>query len=151
MTILTWMPLLTAVAWFPPSDERAVRPDPLQGVTVTVVIEGATATGGQIGVALFASAAGFPEQQEQATMRELTPRRAAVDSIVFRNVPPGRYAVAAFHDLDTNGALKKNMLGAPQEPWGVSRGVRHRLRAPRFDEAVVDITTSTRLTVRVAK
>jgi uncharacterized protein (DUF2141 family) len=121
------------------------------GVTVTVVVTGANASGGQIGVALFASDAGFPEAHAQAARRQLQPRLAAVDSVVFRDVPPGHYAVAAFHDVDADGAIKKNRFGVPQEPWGVSRDVRHRLRAPRFDEAVVEVTRDSRLVVRVAK
>jgi uncharacterized protein (DUF2141 family) len=146
----TVMSALVAGAWLIPAEPAAPRPTP-QGVTVTVVLEGATASGGQIGVALFATDAGFPEQHQLAAMRSLQPRRAAVDSVVFRDVPPGRYAVAAFHDLDADSTLRKSMLGAPQEPWGVSRDVRHRLRAPRFDEAALDVSGPTRITVRVAK
>jgi uncharacterized protein (DUF2141 family) len=146
-----WLVLVATSPWLLPASRAERRGVTQPGVTVTVVIDGAAIARGQIGVALFASDAGFPEQQEQAARRQLHPWRAPMDSVVFRDVPPGRYAVAVHHDLDADGTLKKSMLGVPQEPWGVSRDVRHRMRAPRFEEAVVDVRGDMRIAVRVAK
>ena len=146
-------PALYALTLLPATTTTA-RPAPAprtDGVTVTVVIEGATGRGGVVGAALFSSDVGFPEASEKAAFRQLRPHSAPVDSFVFRNVPPGRYAAAAQHDLDGDGVLDKNFVGMPQEPWGVSRDVRHRMRAPRFEEAVLDVKADARIVVRVAR
>jgi uncharacterized protein (DUF2141 family) len=119
------------------------------GVTVTVIISGIQPRGGLIGAALFATADGFPKQHERAARRERQPDRSAVDSIVFRNVPPGRYAVAVHHDVDGNGLLAENAVGIPREPWAVSRNLRPRFSAPKFTEAAVDVRGDTRLEVVV--
>lgn len=37
---------------------------------------------------------------------------------VLRDLPPGRYAVNAFHDEDGNGELDTNLLGIPSEGYG---------------------------------
>lgn len=151
MRVRHWFVLVATGTWLLPASRVERRGVTQEGVTVTVVIDGATTARGQIGVALFASDAGFPERPDQAIRRQLQPWRAPVDSVIFRDVPPGRYAVAVHHDVDADGTLKKSMIGVPQEPWGVSRDVRHRMRAPRFQEAAVDVRGDTRLAVRVAK
>ena len=52
--------------------------------------------------------------------------------VIFTDIPPGRYAVAAFHDLDRSGALKKNFWGIPQEKYGFSNNYGKR---PDFPQA----------------
>jgi uncharacterized protein (DUF2141 family) len=38
----------------------------------------------------------------------------------LRNVPPGRYAVSAFHDANDNGKLDADTSGQPTEVYGFS-------------------------------
>ena len=52
---------------------------------------------------------------------------------------PGRYAVAVYHDVNANRKFDKNLLGLPKEPYGVSNNPRVYLRAPKFDEAAIDV------------
>ena len=121
------------------------------GVTLTVVVAGATARGGTLGTAVFATAEGFPDGKLPPLAILHPHTTAAADTFVFRNVPPGRYAVAVQHDLNGNGTVDRNFVGAPKEPWGVSNDIRHTFRAPRFDEAAFDLRADMRLDVRVAK
>jgi uncharacterized protein (DUF2141 family) len=39
---------------------------------------------------------------------------------VFDGLAPGRYAIAAFQDLNGNGSLDRTKLGLPLEPFGFS-------------------------------
>ena len=67
------------------------------------------------------------------------------------DIPPGRYAVQAYHDEDGNGRLRKGLFGLPAEAIGFSRDARVRLGAPSFDEAAIDVAeplTATRLRLR---
>ena len=121
-----------------------------EAFTLTVVVRGATQEGGSLDAALFASAHDYLNAERVA--QHLTrPRTAAVDSLVFHGVRPGRYAVAAFHDANDNGKLDKYIYGAPRESWGMSGNVRPRLRAPRFDEAVVEVAANTRVVIEVKR
>lgn len=129
----------------------AARPAPQPAVTITVVLEGGEGAGGLWGVSLFTAPAGFPQEHEQAVHTRLQPRAGARDSAVFRDLPPGRYAIAAFHDANGNRTFDTNRLGMPREAWAVSNGVRPRLRAPRFEEAVLTITADTRVVLRVER
>jgi uncharacterized protein (DUF2141 family) len=57
-------------------------------------------------------------------------------------VPFGQCAVLALHDENANERFDKNFLGIPKEGYGVSNGARHKLRAPRFEEALVKCDTN---------
>lgn len=46
--------------------------------------------------------------------------RGTPDRLVFDDVPPGRYAIQAFLDLDGNGKLDVSPRGIPEEPVGFS-------------------------------
>jgi uncharacterized protein (DUF2141 family) len=54
-------------------------------------------------------------------------------------VPPGRYAVQAFHDENDNTVLDRNFLGMPLEGMGFSNNARMWFGPPRFDAAAVDV------------
>jgi uncharacterized protein (DUF2141 family) len=67
------------------------------------------------------------------------------------DIPPGRYAVQAYHDEDGNGRLRKGLFGLPAEAIGFSRDARIRLGAPSFEDAAIDVAepvTATRLRLR---
>jgi uncharacterized protein (DUF2141 family) len=72
------------------------------------------------------------------------------ETILTFEVPRGSYAVAAFHDENSNGKLDANFLGVPREGYGVSNDVRPRFRAPRFSEARVLVSRDTTLVVHMA-
>lgn len=130
---------------------RPVTSRKTSDLTLTVVVVGATADGGAIAAALYASPDGFPGKVAKAAKVSQHPRTAAVDSFVFRGLAPGQYAVSVYHDLNSNGKLDANLFGVPKEPWGTSASVRPSLRAPRFEEGRIDLTTSTRIEIRVER
>jgi len=59
--------------------------------------------------------------------------------LVFRDVPPGRYAFNAYHDENDNNKLDRNFIGIPSEGYGFSRDARGRRGSPEFDDAAVDV------------
>ena len=108
-------------------------------ITLHVMVADFENADGAAGVAVWNGAQGFPEEIEHAlatTYTEITDGMAAAD---FGPFPPGVYAVTVYHDKNDNQRFDKNWLGMPRESWGVSNNVRPRLRAPRFDEARLDL------------
>jgi uncharacterized protein (DUF2141 family) len=59
-------------------------------------------------------------------------------TVLVAGVPPGRYAVVAYHDKNDNDEVDRNVVGLPTEAVGFSNGVRIGLRAPRFSEAAIN-------------
>ncbi|MEM1248182.1 MAG: DUF2141 domain-containing protein [Acidobacteriota bacterium] len=106
---------------------------------ITVKVTGIESAEGIIGCALFAAseADSFPSDGAQSQM-SVDPDTGGV-TCSFENVEAGRYAVSVSHDLNSNGKVDTRAFGIPKEPWGVSNGVRPRMRAPKFKEAAFDL------------
>lgn len=94
---------------------------------------------GVVMIALYADAGSYSGGQP------LTGRRVPVDgqtaSVTFGDLPYGRYAIKAFHDLDGDGKLTTNPFGAPVEPFAFSTGAKAHYGPPEFDAAAVTITS----------
>jgi hypothetical protein len=121
------------------------------GATLTVVVSGARAGDGPIMASVFAGPTGFP-LGPGATAIQLQPASGgAADRVVFRNLPPGRYAVAVHQDQVANRKMDLNFFGVPKEPWGVSQNVRPAFRPPHFDEAAFNLRGKTRIDVRIVR
>lgn len=96
---------------------------PARAETVTVEVSGLRSGAGQVVVSLWDRADGFGRFD---TRRALATRSVPAAPggrpvrVTFENVPPGRYALSAFHDADGDGKLKTNFIGMPREGVGVS-------------------------------
>ena len=89
-----------------------------------------------MGVLVFNTAQGWPEQFSAALRAEATAAHTGVVEITIPDLPAGDYAVVALHDENANKQLDRNWLGVPVEQWGMSKiddtGLRH-LRLSRRD------------------
>lgn len=67
--------------------------------------------------------------------------KAAADGVevVFPQLPPGRYAVATYHDENGNGAFDTGLLGLPLEGFGFSNDAPVLLGPPSFADAAVSV------------
>ncbi|GJD44426.1 hypothetical protein AFCDBAGC_2293 [Methylobacterium cerastii] len=119
---------------------------PATAATVEVLVEGAD-PGASVSVALCQG--GLSEEACSAG-QETTARGGAV-TVVFRDVTAGRYAVAAFEDVNGNRRLDRTGLGLPMEPYGFSGGAGLKAR-PTFAEAAFDLREpGSALRVRLAR
>ncbi len=57
----------------------------------------------------------------------------------FEGLPPGRYAISAFHDTKQTGKLRQGLFGIPKDPWAISNGGASLL-PPSWARASFDIT-----------
>ena len=66
---------------------------------------------------------------------------AAVGEVVVtvRDIPPGTYAVQAFHDENDNAEFDRNLLGVPLEGIGFSNDAPMDFGPPHFEEAAIGI------------
>lgn len=55
-------------------------------------------------------------------------------------LPHGRYAIAAFADLNKNGKLDRSFIGKPSEPYGFSNDARQLFGPPDFAHAAFEVT-----------
>ena len=58
---------------------------------------------------------------------------------VLRDLPSGRYAVAAFHDENGNGELDTNLVGIPSEGMGFANDPPSEFGPPDFESAALTL------------
>lgn len=95
--------------------------------------------GGAIAVAVYADAAAFRRGEGALMMRTVPCNGTGTTAVVLKGLPPGRYAVAAFHDTDGDGDLSLWPIGVPKEAYGFSNNARGRFGPPPFEAAAIDL------------
>ena len=68
-------------------------------------------------------------------------RRAHAGTLrfVLRDLSPGRYAINAYHDENSNGELDTNLVGMPSEGYGFANDPNTSFGPADFDAAAVDV------------
>ncbi len=103
------------------------------GVTVEKIHPGP----GNIRVALYATPSSF-RHEDQARQVATAPANAEQTVIWFKNIPPGRYAVLAYHDANNNKKLDLRLGMFPIEGWGLSNDPVV-FGPPRFSASAFDV------------
>lgn len=88
-----------------------------------VEVTGVKSAEGFVRALVFVKAAGFPEDRASALKELSVPATQARDGkliLRFEGVSAGEGAVSVFHDRDSSGTMRKNLLGMPREPVGTS-------------------------------
>lgn len=68
------------------------------------------------------------------------PARVGMTMVTVTGLPPGRYAVQAFHDENGNGKIDQELFGIPKEGVGFSNDARIKLGPPKWTDAMFDTT-----------
>ena len=90
---------------------------------------------GYIGIALFRSKEGFPDDSENAFALTGTEPTGTEVECVLENIPYGTYAVSVLHDENRNRKMDKTWIGKPKEGFGTSNNPKVRFGPPKFDES----------------
>jgi uncharacterized protein (DUF2141 family) len=107
---------------------------------------------GNVYCAIWRGPRGFPTERQRAVShtrdRTIVGRRA---QCVFFGLPPGEYAVAAFHDENGNDDLDQGAFGVPTEGTGASNDARGFMGPPPYEGARFQLTGAPvhRLTIRM--
>lgn len=113
---------------------------------VRIDIKGIRSDSGAIMIGLYDSDAGFRSAIKRSADVGLLndPLRVAglalraqpgERSVILPQLPPGRYAIIAFHDANDDGKLNESPWGVPTEGYGFSNNATGFLAAPTFDAA----------------
>lgn len=107
---------------------------------LTVEIRGIRSADGGVFLAVHGpqTKSTFPSGDEVAAARH-EPARAGTLRFVFDDLAPGRYALAAFHDENGNGALDTNLIGMPKEGYGFGNDASATFGPPGFEAAAVTV------------
>jgi uncharacterized protein (DUF2141 family) len=110
----------------------------LPKVSITLVITNIAEVRGQMRAAIFNRAEGFRDEQFAVVKMEF-PVNAERVTHTFTDLPPGSYAIAVYHDANSNGKLDTNFLGIPTERYGFSNNVMGTFGPPSYADASFEI------------
>ncbi len=97
---------------------------------------------GVVLISLFKDGNGYPDDASKAVGKEKGYIVEKSATIIFKNVPPGSYAIAILHDENNNQKMDKNILGIPKEGYGFSNNVSGAFGPPSYKKASFNHTAS---------
>jgi uncharacterized protein (DUF2141 family) len=93
---------------------------------------------GKLWVAVYKPGEQFGGKQKPSIYKIIEVTAAAPQNASFE-LAPGRYALAVYHDLNSNDQLDKNFVGIPKEPYGFSKNFKPRFSAPTFEDCAFEL------------
>ena len=96
---------------------------------------------GLMSIGLYSNEKGFPDKGKayRGTDVKVTGQTVVY---TFKDVPLGTYAIAIFHDTNSNGKLDKNFLGIPKEGYAFSNNVFGTFGPPDFKDTSFEFAGS---------
>ncbi len=80
--------------------------------------------------------------KEHCGFKGSTEAQPGTVTVRVAGVPPGTYAVQAWHDENDNGRIDRDLIGIPTEGIGLSRNAPIRLGPPSFEDAAFTVEAS---------
>ena len=110
----------------------AAAPRAARAAELTVTIDNVRDDKGVVRLSVYASPDEWPDKSTKGH-DQVKPAKAGPVTFKF-NLPPGVYAVNAFHDEDNSGKFKTNFIGLPLEGYGFSNDAHATYKAPSFEQ-----------------
>ncbi|MEA1786407.1 DUF2141 domain-containing protein [Arenibacter sp. GZD96] len=100
---------------------------------LSVTVEGVKSSEGEINIALYNEAHGFLKF-DRAFKADSTKAQQGTTAFTIENLPEGVYAIALFHDINSNKQLDTNWLGIPKERVAFSKSKMKKFGPPCFED-----------------
>jgi uncharacterized protein (DUF2141 family) len=113
---------------------------PQQNNELTLTVTNIPNQEGVIRVLLFKGKDGFPDDQNKAFKSAIGNIDGNKSVIVFKDLPPGKYALSLFHDSQNSGKIRTNAFGIPRDGYGFSNNVMGSFGPPDFEKAAFDVS-----------
>ena len=112
------------------------KAEALSNGNLVIMIQGLKNQRGQVCLSVFDHGRGFPDNTANAIQARCVKVTSTPLVVTFENLKPGSYAVAAFHDVNGEGKLNRNLLGIPTG-FGFSQNPQIVTGPPKFGDSVV--------------
>lgn len=121
-------------------------PESINSGSLKIQIDNLKNDQGQIGVLIFTTKTGYPDQNEHAYRSMFIPIQDKIPVITIDDLPYGDYTITIMHDENNNGIFDKTTFSIPKEGYGVSNNPKPRVFGPpHFKDGIIkvssDITT----------
>jgi uncharacterized protein (DUF2141 family) len=101
--------------------------------TLEVNVSNIEAVKGYVVISVYNSASSFPKENKQYKKVKIKVKQSSV-KYTFNNLPEGNYAVAAYHDKNSDNECNLNFIGIPTEGYCFSKNFKPKFSAPTFND-----------------
>jgi uncharacterized protein (DUF2141 family) len=116
---------------------------PASAARIIVTVSGLSGATGGVYVGLYATPSKFLNGNQCDAMKKVRASTGPI-TVTFDNLPPGTYAVGAYHDANNNDRLDTDLIGLPAEGYALSNGVRAIMSKPTFQQAAFTVGSGDR-------
>ena len=106
---------------------------------IQLLIKKTKSNEGEIRVLIFNKEDGFPQDPKKAFKALSLPVSNFEANVTIGDLPPGNYAISVFHDENSDGKFRKNIIGIPLDSYGFSNNPTLKLGPPSFSKCAVAI------------
>jgi uncharacterized protein (DUF2141 family) len=103
---------------------------------LTVTISGLKPLKGDLYISLHSRPEYFQEP-DSAFMKQRIKVEKETETVVFQDVPAGKYAIALYHDENLDGVMETSERGIPKEGYGFSTKTKF-FGKPKFEQAAFE-------------
>ncbi len=110
-------------------------------VKLNIVVTGIKQSVGKLEVGIYDNPGNFPKDDQEYLSKIIPVTENKVEVSFYLRY--GTYAIALFHDENSNEKCDSNFFGIPREAFGFSNNVKPFLSAPSFRKAKINIVEDT--------
>jgi len=118
------------------------------GQDIKLEIDGIKNLGGNLMIAIFDDETSF-KNKENPVFDKIVMVNDTLMEYVFTKIPIGEYAVAIYHDANSDGQLNTKKLGIPVEGVGFSGNHSSKLKKPKFTDCTFKHENYTQLNIKL--
>ena len=104
-----------------------------------VEVVGLRSNQGDVHIALYDTPETFPDPDGMREEVQVSIARKRTQ-FTFKNLPAGRYAVALYHDEDSDNEFDQGLFGIPLEDYAFSNNATVFFAPPAFKDAAFDVS-----------
>ncbi len=105
---------------------------------------------GNLCIKVFSGSRGFPNDNDNAVVRQCTAIANPEPSFSFTDLPSGNYAIAIYHDQNSDEQLNRGDFGIPIEGYGFSNDAPAETGPAEFQDAMFVLGNSqTTMSIRM--
>lgn len=108
-----------------------------EGGTLNVTLKNVRDASGSVRAGLYREAATFRKEDKAIEVAQV-PAVPGTVVVSFRNLPPGRYAIMAYHDENGDGQLNRRFGMFPTEGYGLSNNPQVS-GPPAFEDSAFEV------------
>lgn len=140
--ITSWLGVFCVIFLF-----LSVKSEP-KGLKLTLHITNIKDVCGRIQVGIYDNKNDFPKEGKEFRRYFIKVDGNEVKYTV-EDMPAGEYAIAIYHDANSDGQCNSNFIGVPTECYGFSNNVKPFLSAPSFNATKFSLTKDRLLTIKL--